>query len=130
MNYFIDEDYLIELDSNIPLRQANVNQYIDTSVVNYNKQLGNLEKLNNQRKLFDDDRKFLGIEKANCLFFENTRMDIALWRDLNAHGESPELIRDSCSIDQMNIGFNGASLFHYFALNAHVIDVMRHKMIT
>jgi hypothetical protein len=37
MNYYIDEDYLIELDCNIPLRQANVNQYIDTSVVNYKK---------------------------------------------------------------------------------------------
>ena len=57
-------------------------------------------------------------------------MDILLWHDINVHGESPELIKYSCSIDNLNLGFCGVSLFHYFAPNAHIIDVFRNKMIT
>ena len=53
-----------------------------------------------------------------------------LWKDINAIGESAELINRSCSIDNLNIGFNGMSLFHYFAPNANIIDVIRNKMIT
>lgn len=94
------------------------------------KQLKFLDQLFNQRKLFEDNRKFLGIEKAQCLYFELTRMDVLLWKDINAIGESAELINKSCSIDSLNIGFSGVSLFHYFAPNANIIEVIRNKMVT
>lgn len=56
-------------------------------------------------------------------------MDINIWLDINNLGENPEIIMSACSIDNLNLGFNGVSLFHYFAPNAHIIDVFRKKMI-
>ena len=89
-----------------------------------------LDQFYNQRKVFEDNKKFLGIEEANCLYNDLTRMDIVLWKDINAIGESPELISKSCSINSLNLCFCGMSLFHYFAPNANIIDVFRNKMIT
>ena len=80
--------------------------------------------------MYEDNRKFLGIEKAQCLYFELTRMDVVLWKDINAIGESAELISRSCTLDSLNIDFSGVSLFHYFAPNANIIEVIRSKMIT
>ena len=130
MNYYIDEDYVIDLDCNIPLRQMNVNQGIDTCCVSYSKQLRYLDRLFNQRKLFEDNRKFLGVEKAHSLFFDLSRMDVLLWKDINAIGESAELINSSCTIDSLNLCFGGVSLFHYFAPDANIIEVIRNKMVS
>lgn len=35
MNYFIDNNYVIDLETNIPLRQANVKQEIDITLNYY-----------------------------------------------------------------------------------------------
>ena len=45
-----------------------------------------------QRKLYEDNSKFLGVEKAYCLFYPLSRMDLLLWHDINVLGEKPELI--------------------------------------
>lgn len=37
MNYYIDQHMLIDLEYNIPIRQKNVNQNLDPSVVSYAK---------------------------------------------------------------------------------------------
>ena len=52
-----------------------------------------------------------------------------LWKDINAIGESAELIIKSCNLDSLNIGFCGVSLFHYFAPDANIIEVIRKKMV-
>ena len=57
-------------------------------------------------------------------------MDIHLWLDIHTIGESPELIKNACTIDNLNLGFSGVSLFHYFAPNTHIIDEFRKKLIT
>ena len=129
MNYYIDDDYVIDLDCNIPLKQVNVFQGIDPCCTSYAKQLRCLDQLYNQRKLFEDNRKFLGIEKANCLYFDLSRMDVLLWRDINAVGESAELISSCCTIDSLNLSFGGVSLFHYFAPDANIIEAIRNKML-
>lgn len=38
-NYFITQDYLTDLEYNIPLRQSNVNQNLNLQVYSYRKQL-------------------------------------------------------------------------------------------
>jgi hypothetical protein len=47
----------------------------------------------NQRKLYEDSSKFLGVEKAQCLFYPLSRMDLLLWANINELGEKPELIQ-------------------------------------
>lgn len=39
MNYFLNQNYLIDLEHNIPLKQTNVDQHLDLTAVSYNKQL-------------------------------------------------------------------------------------------
>ena len=76
----------------------------------------------NQRKVYEDNSKILGIEKAYCLFYPLNRMDLLLWNDINMLGEKAELIQKTCSIEQFNIVIDGISLFHYFADNSELIE--------
>ena len=129
LNYYIDEDYIIDLECNIPIRQRNVNQLVDIKAVSYSKQLNLIDKICNQRKLFEDNSKFLGIEKPHELFFNLTRIDILLWKGINAVGETPELVDLLSNIDSLNHSFGGVSLFHYFAKDAKIIQVINNKML-
>ena len=54
MNYFITEQYIIDLEYNVPTRQANVNQNIDTKEESYGKQLKSSKDYFNQRKVHFD----------------------------------------------------------------------------
>jgi hypothetical protein len=77
-NYLLSQNYLTDLEYNIPLRQNNVNQNLTTSQ-NYTKQLKMIVDFYNQRKIYEDNSKFLGVEKAHCLFYPYSRMDLLLW---------------------------------------------------
>lgn len=68
--------------------------------------------------------KFLGVEKASCLFYPLCRMDLILWRDIHNLGERAELIEQSCTVEDCNIVIDGISLFHYFAENSELIEAM------
>jgi hypothetical protein len=76
----------------------------------------------NQRKVAQDNQKFLGIEKACCLYYSLSRIDLLLWQNVNVLGEKPELIQRTCSLNQMNLVIDGISLFHYFADNSSLIE--------
>lgn len=78
----------------------------------------------NQRKVFQDGMKFLGVEKASSLFYPLCRMDLILWRDINALGEEADLIEKSCTVEDCNIVIDGISLFHYFADNSDLIEAI------
>lgn len=84
----------------------------------------------NQRKVFQDGMKFLGTEKASCLFYPLCRMDLILWRDINSLGESADLIEKSCTVEDCNIVVDGNSLFHYFADNSEIIEAMNKLFLT
>jgi hypothetical protein len=47
----------------------------------------------NQRKVYIDNQKFLGVEKPGVIFYPVSRMDLILWNDINLLGEKAELIR-------------------------------------
>jgi hypothetical protein len=52
----------------------------------------------NQRKLYEDSSKFLGVEKAFCLYYPLSRMDLLLWENINVLGEKADLIQQTCTI--------------------------------
>lgn len=66
---------------------------LDPSCISYNGQLRMLNSLYNQRKVYQDGMKFLGVEKASSLFYPLCRMDLILWRDINVLGENADLFR-------------------------------------
>ena len=76
----------------------------------------------NQRKLYEDSSKFLGVEKAFCLYYPLSRMDLLLWQNINVLGERGDLIQQTCTIQQFNLVIDGISLFHYFADNSEIIE--------
>ena len=122
MNYLINQNHVIDLEYNIPLRQTCVNQDLDPSCVSYTKQLNNITNMFNQRKIYQDGAKFLGTEKSSVLFYPLSRMDLVLWQSIYALGEDPDLIANSCDLDACNIVIDGNSLFHYFADNAELVE--------
>lgn len=81
----------------------------------------------NQRKVYIDNQKFLGVEKASSLFYPLSKMDLILWRDINDLGEKAELIKQTCSLIQFNIVIDGTSLFHYFADNSDLIEQIHQR---
>jgi hypothetical protein len=64
----------------------------------------------------------LGVEKAFCLFYPLSRMDLLLWSNINALGEKADLIQKTCTLNQFNLVIDGISLFHYFADNSEIIE--------
>ena len=129
MNYLINQQYLLDLEFNIPIAQRNVDQILDPECVSYVKQQNNIIDFYNQKKVYEDQQKFLGIEKAHCLFYSLSRMDILLWQNLNMMGETLDLIKRTTTLDSFNLCFSGISLFHYFASNSNVIDIISQKYI-
>lgn len=127
MNYFYNQNYLTDLEYNIPIRQKNVDQNLDSLNVSYNKQLNMINEYFNQRKLDIINEKLLGVEKASVLFYPVNRMDLILWNSIILLGERPDLIQQSCSLNQCNLSFDGISLFHYFADNSEIIEFIHQK---
>ena len=68
-----------------------MNQGLDVET-NYSKQLSGINEFYNQRKIYYDNAKFLGIEQANCLYFPLCHMDLLIWQNIQAQGEDPEII--------------------------------------
>lgn len=97
-NYMLSQNYLTDLEHNIPLRQKNVNQNLEKSR-SYMKQLEMIVQFYNQRKVYEDNSKILGVEKAYCLFYPLNRMDLLMWENMNFLGEKAELIQKACSIE-------------------------------
>jgi hypothetical protein len=79
MNYLINQNHVIDLEYNIPLRQTYVNQNLNPTCVSYTKQLNNITNMFNQRKIYQDGAKFLGIERPSVIFYPLSRMDLVLW---------------------------------------------------
>lgn len=126
MNYFIQDNDITDLEYNIPLRQFEAQSLKDTGV-SYTKQVAMITEYNNQRKVHQDQAKYLGVERAQCLFYPLSRMDIVIWQNIHALQENPELVARSCSLKNLNLVFDGVSLFHYFADAPEMIEAIHTK---
>lgn len=76
-----------------------------------------------------DGQRFLGVEKANSLFFPFSRTDILIWRNITSSGNTTNQDYDACTLSQFNIVVNGYSMFHYFAENSIVVEMFCKKYL-
>jgi len=58
------------------------------------------------------------------LYFDASRIDILLWKNLQEQGELKQMVKESVSLESFNMAFNSCSLFHYFAHKPHVIQLI------
>lgn len=58
-----------------------------------------------------------------------TRMDITFWKNVNELDCEPQVIAANTNFSNFNSVFNGHSLFHYFAKNQGVIEMLHQKYI-
>jgi len=87
-----------------------------------------INDLFNQRKINEDNKKFLGIEKAHCLYYDLSRMDILLWKNIAELGEDLGMINQSVNLNSFNLVFDSISLFHYFAPRADILEAIKDKI--
>ena len=74
--------------------------------------------------MFEDNRTFLGVENAHCLYSELSKIDLILWKNIHDLGVSQELITQSCKLDNLNLCFSGVSLFHFYAAKSDIIQTI------
>ena len=99
-------------------------QMIDPIRVSYQKQIQNINDFYNQRKLNEDNMLTLGVERASCLYYNLSKIDIQIWRDIIESGETVDIIQRSAQLENFNVSFSGHSLFHYFASRPEVIELI------
>ena len=118
MNYYVNQYQIFDLEYNIPLQQSTNN-----NAMNH----GLSEKFPEQRKIYEDTSRSLSIDHAKIINFPLTRMDILYWQNIVQLGEKAEDINQNTELVQFNKIFNGYSLFHYFAANVDVIEMVHNK---
>ena len=88
--------------------------------VSYNDKLSSTKTM-----IYKDSSRYLSIEQLNLLKFPITRMDIQLWKDIKELGASTGVIKSNTKLVQFNKVFhNDTSLFHHFADNQDIIDLI------
>ena len=104
----------------------NIDQNLDPCK-NYVSQIVKLDKFINQRKLFNESSKFLGVEKAGSMFHSLNMIDINYWKSLQHKGMNLRLLEQTCCLDRFNVNFDGKSMFHIFASKPEIIDMIAQK---
>jgi len=56
-------------------------------------------------------------------------MDILFWLNVVQLGSDAEIIKQNITLSSFNIVYNGHSLFHYFAENVEVMDLLNDKFM-
>jgi hypothetical protein len=74
--------------------------------------------------VFHNNKVFLGIEKAHCVYYDVSRIDILLWKNLQEQGEGKHMFEKSVSLESFNLAFNSCSLFHYYCTKSYAIQVI------
>jgi hypothetical protein len=83
-----------------------------------------------QRKIFEDGTRSLSIDHPSLLNFPNSRMDIIFWDNIVTEGEDVEIIKHNITLKSLNVVYEDNSLFHYFADNVEVIEMIHDKFMT
>ena len=63
------------------------------------------------------------------MYYDLSRMDILLWKNISELGEDKNMIAHSVSLDSFNLLFDSISLFHYFAPRADVLELIKGMMV-
>jgi hypothetical protein len=81
----------------------------------------------NQRKIYEDGSRALSIDSANILSFPLSRMDLLFWNGIVDLGGEADIIAENTSLEQFNMVYNCYSLFHFFADNVAVIEMIHER---
>ena len=54
-------------------------------------------------------------------------MNLLFWRNIIQKGENTTTIAENTKLSQFNVVYNGYSLFHYFADNVNVIEMIHNR---
>jgi len=57
-------------------------------------------------------------------------MDILFWNNIVQLGEDVQMIKHNITLDSLNVVYDDHSLFHYFADNVDVIEMIHNKFLT
>jgi GTP cyclohydrolase II len=83
MNYYKNENHLFDLELNIPIQQSYV----------YKKSSNDYQTVfANQRKIFLNTTRSLGINAPNLMNFPVNRMDLMFWSNIEYYGNSYQMI--------------------------------------
>jgi hypothetical protein len=76
------------------------------------------------RKIYEDGTRSLSIDNPNLINFPHCRMDLLFWHNISNKGEDKDMILENTTHKQFETVYNGHSLFHYFAKNVEVIEMI------
>jgi hypothetical protein len=118
MNYFVNQYQIYDLEHNIPLQQSTNNSMRGEGISSM---------FSNQRKIYEDGSRALSIDSANILSFPLSRMDLLFWNGIVDLGGEADIIAENTSLEQFNMVYNCYSLFHFFADNVAVIEMIHER---
>ena len=80
MNYYLDQEYMVDMEHLIPMiSNSSVTANKKCVIFDFWKQHRQIDfnvHLPNQRKLYKDQQKFLGVERPNCLYYSMSQIDL------------------------------------------------------
>ena len=80
-NYLINSYSIYDLESNIPIQSTERNFHAKRSSKLATKNMKR-HRYNNQRKIYADNTRYIGMEMPNILSFAVTRMDLVFWKNI------------------------------------------------
>ena len=119
-NYFVNKNFIIDLEHNMPMQSVS-----NVSLMGK----GGSKTYPNQRKIFEDDSRYLNLDNPNLITFPQSRMDMLFWKNIVEKGENIETIEENTTLAQFNEVYDGYSLFHYFAENVNVIEMIHNRFL-
>lgn len=96
-NYYKNQSHIFDLEFNIP---------VQTTTNIENNAIGMRNKFNQQRKMFHDSSRCLGINNPNQLNLPTHRMDLLMWCNIESNGSNFEMIEKNLKIRDLNIIYN------------------------
>tara|TARA_B110000285_G_C15127739_1_gene621375 strand:- start:1107 stop:1397 length:291 start_codon:yes stop_codon:yes gene_type:complete len=91
-NYFANDNYIYDLEFNIPIQNTE-NQ------IKYN---AAGQKYRNQKKIFKNSSRSLSLNSESILKLAYNRMDLLYWKNIQELGESPEIIIENTELELFN----------------------------
>jgi len=76
MNYFVNTESILDLECNIPIQQSSLEHMLPA----HKQKVRTIDS--NERKIYINNTRYLGLDQANVIFFPITRIDILFWKNI------------------------------------------------
>jgi len=85
MNYYIDQHSIFDLEFNLPIQESTIISDLKTGIKDFRQ----------QRKIYENTSRFIGIDSPHMVYFPTTRLDILFWKSIVDLGEDPKQIQEN-----------------------------------